>query len=933
MKKALLLLLLAISLPSMAQLQLSTAFDFGNPLSLNPPITPGDYHGAKVIVFDKVFQFGNVTISFSMGVSSGGSAQIMTTVNQYTGEVGYCLRVTQGAVMTISGINGATLNSIQFSDDSMKGDLILQSGQPGSFSGMTWTSNGQSVSSVSFFNTGEASQIKVITVSYTDLQDVLVPSTSFADGATLPSFKNMTLTFADNMTQISSSGIRIEGTGITGSKALNVNVSGHVVTLSLPGNEEITTDGSFVITVAAGCFRNNAGYQNKELIYHFTVREPRNTLVATVTPTQGAVSAVPDKIFLTFSKPVVIATASGTPASTGTLDLLINGEFYETLPINVSATDNKVVEIPLGTYTTYGSFKISVPEGKIHTTAYGTENADVYDRWNPAFDIEYSTTEPVDPLKELKEEAANLISQIGSDIGYPASGSNADNLLTNVTAEGANPTEQQLNEAIAAFYAETNVVMPTEGSWYHIVGVNASNKKAYLAYGINEVSLSLSEGDAAAFQVSKNSDGTYNFKTADGKYLMILSENGNVATEIGKSSKLTVAKLLVTGVDNRLLLAKFSLYGWLGRDTNDNDLGYSTAAIAYNSGTISVVPTPTTGLFFSETQSSAFIFVETSDPGQPGAIDPIMTLSPTTVSGNTETLTLIFSNVTTVGLKDGTKAFFSTDAAGQNHVTTATAESILTKTGANLFTVHLNGLAYGNYYLHLPVGTFDYAANDEPVNDIAIALAFSIVEPQSQFQTNYTLYNVLEVIERSNNFIDIIRDVDLNDLTIMAQVPRFYTDLIPNPSVEIKVKNYYTGDVIATGHFEAYSNFASEHPEFANDGYKAIKLVLPNPIQAGALQYSPDLYCYDIPEAAFGDAKFGQYLAGVSGVAKEDCIVNPRTSAPYFLVDNDRATGIKDVEVVTDIRKQAIYDLNGRRVVTPVKDHIYIVNGKKIVIK
>ena len=925
MKKALLLLLLAISLPSMAQLQLSTVFDFGNPLSLNPPITPGDYHGAKVIVFDKVFQFGNVSISFSMGVSSGGSAQIMTTVNQYTGEVGYCLRVTQGAVMTISGINGATLNSIQFSDDSMKGDLSLQSGQPGSFSGMTWTSNGQSVSSVSFFNTGEASQLKVITVSYTDLQDVLIPSTSFTDGATLPSFKNMTLTFADNMTQVSSSGIKIEGTGITGSKTLNVNVSGHVVTLSLPGTEEITTDGSFIITVPAGCFRNSAGYQNQELIYHFTVREPRNTLVATVTPEQGEVAVLPDKIFMTFSKPVVLAST--------TLDLLINGDYYETLNINVSATDNKTVEIPMGTYTTYGTFKITVPEGKVHTTAYGTENEDVYDRWNPEFDIIYITTEPVDPLKELKEEAANLLSQIGSAIGYPAAGSGAEQLLTTVTAEGANPTEQQLNDAIAAFYAETNVVMPTEGTWYNIIGVNASNKKAYLAYGSNTVSLSLSEGDAAAFQVSKNSDGTYNFKTADGKYLMILSENGNVANEIGKSSKLTVAKLLVSGVDNEALLAKFSLYGWLGRDTNDNDLGYSTAAIAYNSGTVSVAPTPTTGLFFSETQSSAFIFVETSDPGQPGAIDPMMTLSPASVSGNTETLTLIFSNVPSVGLKDGTKAFFSTDAAGQNHVTTATAESLLTKAGANIFTVHLNGLAYGNYYLQLPVGTFDYTANDEPVNDIAKALAFSIVEPQSQFQTNYTIYNVLEVIERSNNFIDIIRDVDLNDLTIMAQVPRFYSDLIPDPSVEIKIKNYYTGDVIATGHFEAYTNFAAEHPEFANDGYKAIRLVLQNPIQAGTLQYSPDLYCYDIPEAAFGDAKFAQYLAGTAGVEKEDCIVNPRTSAPYFYVDNERATDIDGVQIEMDITKHGIFDLIGRRVTSPVKGNIYIINGKKVVIK
>ena len=913
-----------------AQLQLTAPFNFGNPLSLSPSITPGDYTGAKIVVSDKTFTFGNISIGFSIGAGSGGSAQIMTTINPYTGEVSYCLRITQGCLMTISGTNGATLNTISFDDNSLKGDLSLQFGQPGSFSGMTWTSGGNSVSSVAFLNTGEASQLKVITVNYTDLQDVLTPSSSVTEGAELTSFKNMTLAFASAMTQVSTSGIKIEGTGISGSKALQTSLSGNVVTLSLPDNEEITTDGAFKITVPAGSFRDGQGYQNKDLVYNFTVREPRNTFdPIAISPENGSTLEI-----LEF--PIILTFPTQEDNYIGYVDnskiFFLNREGVSSPIAQVKAeqgTEGQVllqVQGAVTSFATGGVYTLSIDEKTVFNQMHGTD----YAHYNNQIDLSYTVVEPVDPLKDLKEEAANLLEQIGSEIGYPAAGSNADQQLSAVTADGATPTKEELEDAIAAFYSETNVVMPTEGNWYNIIGVNANNQNAYVAYADGKTSVSSASDAAAPFQFTKNSDGTYSFKTADGKYIMILSESGKVVETISKSSRLSVSKQLVIGVDNKLLLGKFSLNGWLGNDDEGTDLGYSTAAINYTNFT--VVTPPTTGYSFNNTTSSAFIFQETTDPGLPDAVDPELSLSPTSITSNTQTLTIIFSNVTSVGLKDANKPFFSTDAAGQDAVTTATAENILTKSGANTFTVHPDGLANGNYYLQLPVGTFDYSESGVPVNDVAKALSFSIVEPQSQFNTSYTLYNALQVIERNIHYIDYIRDVDLNDLVFMARVPSFYSDLIPNPNVIVKIKNYYTSVVVTTGHFEAYTNFATDYPAYAADGYKAIKLVLPDPIQAGQLNNSPDLYCYDIPEAAFGDAKYGQYLVGQSGVRQEDCIVNPRTEAPYFYVDNSRATAITGIHADRNV-EQKIYDLNGRRVMTPTKGGVYIINGKKVVMK
>ena len=163
--------------------------------------------------------------------------------------------------------------------------------------------------------------------------------------------------------------------------------------------------------------------------------------------------------------------------------------------------------------------------------------------------------------------------------------------------------------------------------------------------------------------------------------------------------------------------------------------------------------------------------------------------------------------------------------------------------------------------------------------------------PEQHFDATYTLYSTLQVIERNSHAIDFIRDVDLNDLVIMAQVPKFYSDLVPNPDAVVQIVNAYNwANVVGRGHFEEYPTFAEDYPQYASDGYKGIILVMDEPVAAGALQNSPDTYSYHIPEAAWGDANFKKYLEDPNSIKKKDCIVNPEVYSPHFLVNNNKAT-------------------------------------------
>ena len=177
---------------------------------------------------------------------------------------------------------------------------------------------------------------------------------------------------------------------------------------------------------------------------------------------------------------------------------------------------------------------------------------------------------------------------------------------------------------------------------------------------------------------------------------------------------------------------------------------------------------------------------------------------------------------------------------------------------------------------------------------ILMLIMLNMVGLKAADYDNYSYYLLGYAGQNATSVVDVA----LNDIVICTYVPANYSDLVCDPSKEVKVANYYSGAVIKTGHFEPYSNFVYDYPEFA-DNRKAIRLVLDEPFLVGDLDDAPGMYALDIPEATFGDAKFGSYLENPSGTALEDCIYNKRTTAVRFYVNNKTATSPSSVPQFT----------------------------------
>ena len=178
MRNFILLLLVAFALPVAAQKSNSVTFDFANPTSLDPQITPSDVNSGTVSVTDKVFHNDLIDISFAKGILPIGAYIETRLVNSAKT---YSLNISQSTIMRFSAKYGVTIDKIQFSDDCYVGDLGLADNEPGYLDAKKgnklWTNNtSNSVNSVTFVNNYRTSKLKKITVTYTSQTNILLPS-------------------------------------------------------------------------------------------------------------------------------------------------------------------------------------------------------------------------------------------------------------------------------------------------------------------------------------------------------------------------------------------------------------------------------------------------------------------------------------------------------------------------------------------------------------------------------------------------------------------------------------------------------------------------------------------------------------------------------------------------------------------------------------
>ena len=754
-------------------------------------------------------------------------------------------------------------------------------------------------------------------------------------------------------------------------------------TILLKPNNPVATDDTIDIHIPAGCFANSSNYRNAELNYNFFVRAKRTTLnYDTIMPKPGNVKTLPDSITIVFPTPVVLKENAKTVV------VYRDDEADFAADVSLSESDSYRVFIThKGNITKEGVYRFEIPEGLFHKTFYGTETEEVNDRWNEAFDIEYTIggqpdepePEPQPEDSETMKTAKQLLTVSG--VGYPSEDAPSRTALKNLTEAEETPADDDIKAAIQAFYAETKVTLPTKDEWYQIVGVNSENDCIYVTLEDEgtRASVSKDKAKAAMFQAVAVDDeaNTVVFATKDGKYLHVLSALpnydmtlvSNLTDEQSDVNKLVFDKFTAQSLNNEeitdsIMFGKFTMKGQLGKNqrTGTDDEAY--ACLNYtNQGSISTEAHNDNELFlFDVNNSHAFIIKPASEPTE-DLITPVVSLEKDSIGTDTETLKLFFYNVEKVLLKDVSKAYFKLQ--GKDGKVASTATTIITAIDNvdNEFLIHVNGLSKDSYELVMPVGTFDFSKNVTPVKDMELVVAFHFgtgggitpgPNPDNPFPNGFIPYNYaswLQEVERGEAHIDYIADYELNDFILFSLKDTIYipkTDgyegnVVPidtitgghgiyaDPTRQVRISYYYNIDeVIATGHFEPY-NHMDEH---GYEHYQGIKLVLDTPVAEGCLDGREGLYSYVVYSGTYGDSNFAKYLKDSTSISLSQCMANEHKAFTVH-VDNEKAKQRIDKIDNLDrgIHQSVVFDLQGRRHTGALKPGLYIIDGKKRVVK
>ena len=939
MKKILLSLLSFIALEVCADVTSWATFNFSDPYSLGfvEPLTNVEKtylkgSGDVLNVTNREIKDGDVSMTFGLGGFKEGVAINHVISDEDETLSVYSLSLRTYATLTVSVPEGYTLDSIVFTGSLATLSKVV--GDPGAFypSTKTWSPNGQKASQVTFQN-GQAydTRITSVRVKYTRPAIPLVlQSSTPEEGQTVKSFQSMTLRFNTPVVDtVTTKGIQITRLGQPG-VAMKANFSGNTVTLSL--DQPVSSSAPYTVKVPAGCFVNDEGSVNSELSIRFKARVSLD--YASVDPDpQESHRTLTDSIVLTYPTTVVVAKdAFGM--------LFHDGEDKGMVEILQEKSPSMTILLRLmtGKITDEGKWTIFIPEGSIHNTYYKADSETVsdFDSWNEEMSLTYTVQIPVLPEMIAAKE---LIAVEG--IGYPAKESASRLALEEVIAKGEEATAEELVEAMDAFYNETDVELPGDSLWYHIVGVNAENadetpSKVYLKYADDRVSLTKDAAQASPF-LSVMRDDKFMFVTPDKKhYLHVLTTRedlmetsaANVTDKESFLNHLSVAKLSLEDADSTRTFGKLAVTGVL-LSLQADEVRRDTMTMAIDHVSTTIIDSAKDILYFDEQQSSAFVFEAAQAPFNPDeSVYPTAKLGSESVVEEGKMLTLEIQNVKTATLVNRENPYFTKNGERVEYE----ADILSATSTANVFMVNTSSLPVGNYVLVLPVGTFEYEKLDKDVIDTEIQLPFVVKEyqepviPDPEFQYSYNgQFACLQTIMRVQLGVTIIADSDLNDFVLFANLGNPYSAMIPDTTKVVEVRNFYNGKVYRTGHFFPYPEIAEDYPDQNLINVQAIKLVLDEPIKYGDINEAFTA-AYFIPRATFGDANFGLWLEDKSSVRPEDCIVNEKLEYT-FLVNNQYSQGIRNIfNMPTD---DMFFDLQGRKVNTPTKPGVYVVNGKK----
>lgn len=979
MKKLFTLILLSLfCYAARAQETLVTAeatFDFGKPSELSPVPDFGDK--TSISVANKTFTVKDISVTFAATANSTG-------LPSYFSE-GY-IALYRGEIMLVTCPTGYELVSITFPNNNILGGIELSSGIKGTLDRTTYPVTWRNVDSegnaiegikaVDFHNSNQDAKIYGFTVTYrTPLDQLVTVSVSPESGSTVDAFNTMTLTFDR---EIASTAQQFQLTDGTGTVAyLTPAVSGKTVTLT--PSAALTQAGKYSVTFPKNSFISTEGYYNKAFSTNFTYVLPKNTFnPESITPAEGSVEAMPETIELVFpdvignkAKPEgddekdisnilchVINAKTGSVAGVATGSLKEGTDIDNTLVLTVKNMDR----------TARGIYTITVQEESVYNIYYDTGSPNL--RYNSEFTLTYKVAGADAPSEEVLAEARKLLNKTG--VGYPKADAEERKALQ-AAVDAEDKSDEDYLVLIDKFVTSTDIELPAVSKYYTIANVQKNGTKYYLAYDGEAVSLTSDAANAYSFKASAtaetNADNVRTFSTADGKYLhtLVASTNysevtpSNVTSEKKSVSSLSLVKMpSLNNVDvDRLMFGTIAMSGLIGKKYGQGEdiTAYSNVLANGNIAEGETLP------YFLENLSGAFFFAEAEAPKIITKYE--VTVNPASETGVVEALESIvvtFPEVTAITLADASK--ISLKGMKTNVVVPVEGEPVVE---GNKVTIKFGNLANDTYTFTAAEGAFTYEKDAETITVQEITTSFKVYY-EDEFV--YDLNDLPNRIILDNNWgNNKVNPRELNNLTIQLQDDQqnsIETFLNPNAEVDLL---YNMSMFVAKGKFEKFTTTETytenvfirngeekgvvwlqsgttvvltdgtkytDYGQYPGDKivekertkyYYHMKLKLNKEMNE---QTAKDgLYWFNIPAETFGDATYNSWLNGAS-VAKHDCHVN------HFLqiaIETDKtATAITDVNA-DSMTNDVIFDISGRRVKNAAAPGLYIINGKKHIVK
>lgn len=511
-------------------------------------------------------------------------------------------------------------------------------------------------------------------------------------------------------------------------------------------------------------------------------------------------------------------------------------------------------------------------------------------------------------------------------VGYPVEGSEAratlqaaiDNLLL-IEDEATDADVETLYAAITAYKSvTTDIQLPEGGKLYSFTAVAKNGNRFYLDYTGEDVTIVAREAETeipetAKFECVANEDGTFSFKTGDGNYLVYHSSYAGVSWLQGGGSttgfqseedemiNVTIEKIANGGSvapDSQADL--FGLVTWKSargfRNDNGNvEMGYMVIKTGTPTYDGSSAP------FFNDTYSSAFLMEEYEKEVEHATaeIDPEPGDYP---DGIPTHITMTFSK----DMESVETVMVRTSVTYRGEVL---AEDTYSLEGRTLtIDVPAEYLA-GSEYMILMVEAKDvdgvYAEGGDGVGAKMVRVTYTTTLPHDTY--------VCTAVSPAES--EIVPELYTIELTFTNENDEY--DYIGgfNPNNEIVLQNE-DGETVAT---------ATPSLDFDQYGYypqvMTLTLDLDEPLR------TVGSYTLVVPEKTVYNCDFddSQDDFGEAWGA----LYNPAITLTFTIENTD---GIGSVDMDT-LQGKTVYSIDGRRVTGKPGRGIYIVNGKKVLVK